>query len=630
MRALLYLSVLGTLAAVPAQSQTPASSLYMPRNVRNAVEKGTRSLDGFPGKNYWQNFGRYDITVTALPPDRRISGSEQITYFNRSPDTLHYLVFKLIQNIHIAGAIRFGDQDSTYFTSGVHIDSFLVNGLSQPWRSSRAHYTWQEQPLSSPMLPGDSVRLNITWHYEISLKSGREGMIDSTSYYLAYFYPRVAVYDDYYGWDRLNFTDAQEFYNDFNDYDLKVRVPANFFVWATGDLLNPSEVLRPEYLRRYENSLTSDDVIHIAGPSDLASRQVTQPNSVNTWHFAARDITDVALGLSDHYDWDASSVVVDDATGRRASVQSGYLESALDFHDEVAIGRYTLAWFSHNWPGVPYPFSKSSVFQGFADMEYPMMVNDASSKNLYFSRLVENHEIAHSYFPFYMGINETRYPFMDEGWATTLELLIGRSESTRDSADMFYRNFRVNRWARDPSAEEDLPIITPGSSMFGLGYGINAYGKPSMAYLALKDMLGDQLFKKALHAYMDRWHGKHPIPWDFFNSMSNASGMDLNWFWTDWFFSNNYTDLVVGAPKLTGGSWEVPVNNIGGFAVPFDLITRYAGGILDSTHFTPALWKKDLRHATLRLRSARKPESVSLDMGIFVDADRSNNVWPRK
>ena len=180
-----------------------------------------------------------------------------------------------------------------------------------------------------------------------------------------------------------------------------------------------------------------------------------------------------------------------------------------------------------------------TAFQGFADMEYPGMVNDSQMGDASFAQLVQDHEIAHTYFPFYMGINETRYAFMDEGWATTLEYLIGIAEKGKEAADKFYKQFRVNSYIKDKSAEEDQPIISMSTQLSGAGYGNNSYGKASLSYLALKDMLGDATFKKALHTYMDNWNGKHPIPWDYFNSMNTGSGQNLNWFFNNWFFSNN-------------------------------------------------------------------------------------------
>ena len=620
------LSLLLTLGTLFSFAQT-SSTLYVPRDIGIAYKKGTRSPDGKPGPRYWQNTGRYSITVTAMPPDRTIQGSEQIVYSNNSPDTLKYIVIRLVQNIHKPGVARYGDADSLYFNSGVHIDNYTENGETKAWHDPNGHATWQGVRLSQPLLPHDSVKLSIDWHYEISLKSGREGMLDSTTYYLAYFYPRVSVYDDYNGWDMLNFTDGQEFYNDFNDYSLQVKVPANYIVWSTGTLQNPTEVLQPAFAAKLAQSMTSDQVVHIATKADEASKSVTIAAPVNTWKWSAADISDVTVALSDHYVWDGTSVLVDDASGRRTSVQSAFNDTAMDFHHAAAFGSHAIGWFSHNWPGVAFPFPKMTLVQGYADMEYPMMVNDGSNDDLNFSRLVADHEIAHSYFPFYMGINESRYAFMDEGWATTLELLIVRTELKGDSADQFYRDFRVDYWIHDPSSNEDLPIITPSNNLSGAAYGNNSYGKASLGYLAVKDLLGDDLFRKSLHAYMDRWHGKHPVPWDFFYSINDASGKNLNWFWNNWFFSNGYIDLAIRDVAASGSGYAVSIENIGGFDAPFDLHVHYVDGTTDVLHSTPQVWSTGDKTIKVPVPTKKKIQSILLNGGIFMDADNSNNTW---
>ncbi len=597
----------------------------MPRDVQRAFDSGTRSPNGQPGKNYWQNTGKYTITVSAMPPDRTIKGSEQIAYTNNSPDTLKSIVVRLIQNIHKPGVARNGSASPDYLSTGTIIDSFAVNGRPQPWKDRDA--TWQQVQLPQPLLPHSTVQLSFAWHYEISLESGREGMIDSTTYYLAYFYPRVSVYDDYNGWDRIDFTDQQEFYSDFNDYTLHVKVPKNFIVWATGTLQNPNQVLQPAFAQKLQQSMQTDSVLHIATAADLAANRVTTQNPVNTWTWTATDIPDMALGLSNHYLWDAGSVVVDDATNRRASVQSAFNDSATDFHHAVKVGQHALGWFSHNWPGVPYPYPKTTIFQGYADMEYPMMVNDTSVPDLTFAQFVAEHEIAHTWFPFYMGINESRYAFMDEGWATTLELLINRNDMPRETADKFFQQFRVSRWIHDRSMEEDLPIITPANVLKGTAYGNNAYGKPALGYLAMKDMLGDEVFKKCLHAYMDRWHGKHPLPWDFFNTFNDVSGQNLDWFWHNWYFTNGYIDLAIQGVKREKKSYTVTVQNIGGFVAPFDVQVKYADGSTNTFHQTSAIWQNNPQQASIKIPTKKKIQSVTLAGGIFMDADEVNNLW---
>src|SRR5471030_1650999 len=297
--------------------QANAQTLTMPDGIAKAYTNGTRSMNGKPGKNYWENHGRYNISVTVLPPGNLISGVEQITYFNNSPDTLSSLNMKLIMNVHRAAGRGNATPNPA---AGINIDNIQVNGAKADWDNAAASSTNQMLGLTKPLMPHDSVKLNIAWHYQLTRGRGREGIIDSTTFYIAYFYPRVSVYDDYKGWDTQPFTGGLEFYNDFNDYSLSVTVPKNYIVWSTGTLRNPKEVLQPEFAKRLQTSMTSDSTIHVATAQDLAGKNVTAQNETNTWKWTATNITDMAMGISDHYDWDAASVLVDDKINRRASM----------------------------------------------------------------------------------------------------------------------------------------------------------------------------------------------------------------------------------------------------------------------------------------------------------------------
>lgn len=602
-----------------------AQELYMPRDVKEAYKQGTRSPDGMPGKNYWQNYARYNIHLTTAPPQRTVYGRETITYKNNSTNDLHHLVFRLTPNIHRPGAVRYSDATADYLTAGMIIDTFALNGQRQNWEDPQAHVTWQVVALPQPLKAHDSITISFSWHYDVSLVSNREGMIDPTTFFLAYFYPRVAVYDDYNGWDTNDFTDQQEFYNDFCDYTFSVTVPKDYIVWATGNLLNPQEVLQPAAAAKLASSMASDEVIHVATKEDIAAKNITAPNATNTWQFSADYIPDVTIGLSDHYVWDAGSVVVDDASRRRASVQAAYNDTAADFHQMVVFGKHALDWFSHKWPGVAYPYPKTTIFQGYADMEYPMMVNDNTTQDLAFSRFVAEHEIAHTWFPFNMGINETRYAFMDEGWATTFELLIGREDMPPAQADELYKNFRVTNWINDASTDEDIPIIVPANLLRNSAYGNNAYGKPSLGYLALKDMLGDDLFKKCLHEYIERWHGRHPIPWDFFNSFNTSAAQNLNWFWHSWYFTNNYIDYAITNIDKNKKGYTVNVSNVGGYPAPFDVVVTYADSSTEKLHQSPALWQSGKTQAGITIPTTKKVSKVTLEGGIFMDATPADN-----
>jgi Peptidase family M1 domain len=598
-----------------------AQTLTMPPEIQKAYSNDTRSLSGKPGSKYWQNHGRYTISLTVMPPDNTIRGMEQITYFNNSPDTLSHLNMKLIVNVHRSGG-RSGVADTS---AGIKVDEIVIRGVKTPWDNNGAITTNQMVDLSEPLMPHDSIKLDIAWHYNLSHRPGRDGVIDSTSFYIAYFYPRISVYDDYKGWDTQPHTGSLEFYNDFNDYNVNVTVPKDFMVWATGTLQNPSEVLQPDVADRLQQSMTGDSTVHVAAMQDWAGKKVTAQNASNTWKWSASNVSDIAMGISDHYDWDAASVIVDNKTGRRVSMQAAFADSAQDFHHSVQFGRYSLAWFSNNWPGVAYPYPKSTAFQGFADMEYPMMINDSHAPDLGFAELVQDHEQAHTYFPFYMGTNESRYAFMDEGWATTFEYLIGITEKGQKAADDFYKSFRVTRWIHG-SHDKENPIITPSPDVT-FGAGNNAYGKPSLSYLALKDLLGDKLFKKALHNYMNNWNGKHPIPWDYFYSMEKGSGQNLDWFFYNWFFTPGYIDLDLSNVDKTAAGYMLHIKNIGGFAVPFDVIATYDDGSNESFHQTPKVWELDQKETSVNIKTGKAVKTLVLEGGIFMDANEKDNTW---
>jgi len=620
------LALVGGCLMVMGSLSVSAQDLYVPRNVKRAIEKGTRTLNGQPGKNYWQNKGIYDIQVKVTPETRMVDGQETIKYTNNSPDTLKTIAIRFVNNLHKPTSPRSHVTSPDFLDAGMDITHLSIENQTYDVNSA-GWGTVAGIRLKTPVLPHQTVDLNISWNYPLSKQSGREGQIDSTTFYVAYSYPRVSVYDDYNGWDMLDHSDRQEFYNDFNDYSLAVSVPKNYVVYATGDLLNPDEVLQPEIAGRLKKSYNSDDVIHIADLQEMTSQKVTKQNEWNTWKFKADHITDMCFGTSKNYVWDAASVVVDPKTGRRASVQAAFNDTAADFHHNVAWAQHSLHYFSTQWPGVPYPFSKMTSFQGYADMEYPMMVNDGTTPDLKFSQMVQDHEIAHTYFPFYMGINETRYAYMDEGWATTFEYLIGQEEFGKAHADSVYKMFRVAGYIRNPAAEEDQPIISMSNQVSGAGYGHNSYGKASLSYLALKDLLGDALFKKALHYYMDAWNGKHPIPWDFFGAMNTGSGQNLNWFFHNWFFTNNYIDIRLSKVEKGNGTYTLTIDNPGGFAIPFDVVVTYTDGTTSTKHQTPGSWKENQGQQLLKITTKKTVAKIILDGNLFMDYTPQDNVW---
>ncbi|MCU0252881.1 MAG: M1 family metallopeptidase [Vicinamibacterales bacterium] len=610
------------------------AGLFVPREVQQAYASGTRSPDGRPGPNYWQNHAEHRIRITLNPPSRRVQGEQEIVYTHNGPEPMTNLIFREKQ------------VDAKFLTDGITVDELSIDGKTVPWDNPADPLRVYNYPggtihamtLGAPVPTKGSVHIRMRWHYDLVADSGwKEGAIDETTYFLAYFFPRVTNMSDYNGWDITAFTLGREFNNDFADFKVEVDVPRDYVVWATGTLQNAKEVLQPAVQRKLEASFKHDKVVTLAEAAEVRAGKVTARGERLTWKWQADHVPDFAIAVSNHYRWDAASVVVDPATGRRASVQAAYLDSATDFRNIVSGAQQTLKFASTVWPGVPYPYPKTTIVLGSADEEYPMMVNDGSNLgNAYAAKLggtaftdfVAAHEILHTWFPFYMGINEKRYPFMDEGWTTAFEYLRNRDALGASVADSLFKDFRVAGWGT-PASSYELPIITPHDSMWGQSavFGFNQYGKAALGFLALKDLMGVAAFRKGLHEFMARWHGKRPLPWDMFNTFNDVGAGDYNWFFRNWFFSYNHSDLTLDGVRSVDGGHAVAVRNTGGMAVPFDVVLEFTDGSSERVHRTPAAWQANGHETAVRVSGGKALRSVTLDTGIFVDANPGDNAW---
>lgn len=626
--------VLLFLTLVSLSSQVFGQQLFMPRNVKQAFAAGTRSMDGKPGPRYFQNKSTHNIRVSVTPPNRRVSGSEDIIYKNNSPAPLPVVVLRFEANVHAPVAMRERPVEPQALSTSVRVTEFAEDGKVRPWvpLMDEDGSTVNAIRLAKPLAPGGTVTLSFKWNYDLVEKSDRDGAIDATTFYLAYFYPRIAVLDDIEDWDQTPHMLGHEFFGEFNDYNVEVTVPKNYLVWGTGDLTNIDQVLQPSAAERLKKSFTSDDVINIANVEDLRSGKVTVQTDTTTWKWKADNVTDVAFALSDHYIWDAGSFVVDTKTGRRASAQAAYDAPSKNFANMVKYIKSSLDFGSNDWPGVPYPYPKMTVVRGFADMEYPMMANDSSQEDADMQHFIAAHEILHTYFPFYMGINERRYSFMEEGWTTAFEYLFNSKRFGTAKADSLFQNFRVRGWIGNLSSDADIPIMTPEDALSGIssGYSNNKYGRAALGYLALKDLLGDAEFRKGLHGFINNWNGKHPTPWDMFNSFNSATGKDLNWFFNAWFFTYGYIDHAVAGVATSANGSAVTIKNLGGFPAPVNVVVTYVDGTTETLHQTPAIWQTNINEATVNLSSAKAVKAVVLNGGIFMDANPRDNRWEAK
>jgi len=595
--------------------------LPFPVNIKKAYTNGTRNYDGKPGKDYWQNHAVYTISVNFDPPTRLVKGTVDITYSNNSPDTLREILFKLYPNLYKKGGIRQMDILPEDVTDGLIIEKLSSNEQVLPAQAYRVNATNMSVNIK-PLMPGQNIKFTISYHYTLNKKSHiRTGEIEDGAYFIAYFFPRIAVYDDIDGWNFNPYLGTQEFYNDFCDFTTSITAPANYLVWATGDLKNGSDVLNDKYLQRIKRAETKDDYTMIIDSTDIKDGRITKNDTTNTWIFEAKNVTDAVFALSNHYVWQSSSLVVDKATGRRTRVDAVFNPKHTDYFKVATDAHKTIESMSFSFPKWPYPYNHETVFDGLDQMEYPMMVNDNPLEDRSESIELTDHEIFHTMFPFYMGINETKYGWMDEGWATIAEWLIS---PMIDSS--IVDKYGITAVEMSAGTETDMPVTTLTTQQFGLSLFINSYPKPAMGYLFIKDMLGDDLFYKALHNYIRNWNGKHPGPYDFFYSMNQGCGKNLNWFWKRWFFDSGVPDLAIA--KVTGK--EITIRSVGTKPVPVDLTIVYTDNSTEKIHRSIAVWEKGNTTVQLRAASLKKIKTINLGSTYTPDVNKKDNVYEVK
>jgi hypothetical protein len=522
------------------------------------------------------------------------------------------------------------DVNPTDEHNGLNIKQIIINNNELDLtaainRMHISHTLMMVRPMD-PVIPSQSITLDISWDYVINKESHlRTGQVDPDSWFFAYFYPRLCVYDDVDGWDLSLYTGEQEFYNDFGNYQVSVTVPDEYLVWATGELQNPEQVLSEPYLGRFLKSKNSDEIISIINTGDLTARLTPRRRS-HTWEFRADNVTDVAFGVSGHYLWDATSLVVDPATGRRVRIAAAYNKDSKDFYRVCDIARRSIEQMSYRFPAVPFPYPSMTVFNGLSEMEYPMMVNDQSLTDEHEVIDLTCHEIFHTYFPFYMGINETKYAWMDEGWATMGEYLITSVIDTVQESVVLWGS-TYNDLA---GMADDLPLFGISNVIRNVPYWRNSYTKAAFFYLILRDYLGEDKFMQALHAYVDRWQGKHPMPYDFFFTFSDVSGEDLNWLYRPWFFEYGYPDLGIEEVKQDEDQYLVRIKKIGHYPVPVHLKIRFSDNSEQILHQDAGIWKNGNDRFEIPVRSRVSIEKIELGYKEIPDAEKENNVWSAK
>lgn len=597
-------------------------ALPVPAEIQQAYSKGTRNVTGKPGAKYWQNTADYDLKVDFNPSTRLLKGTVDVVYKNESPDALNEIWFKLYPNYYKKGVDRHSKVADRDLSEGVQISSMDIDGKMIAADAMKTEGTNMHLAIS-PLAPGKSMKVKIAYSYVLNQGSHmRTGQVDEGSFFIAYFFPRIAVYDDIDGWNKYPYLGDAEFYNDFCNFKAAITVPKGEVIWATGDLLNAKAVFNKKIADRISLAEKVDSVVNVINDADLKNKDITSSQEFNTWRFEAKNVTDFVFAGSDHYLWKSSSLVVDPKTNRRTRVDAAFNPSHKDFYEVIDFARKTVHAMSYDFPKWPYPYNHETVFDGLDQMEYPMMVNDNPVDKREDAITLTDHEIFHTMFPFYMGINETKHGWMDEGWAT-----IGEWTISPMIDPSLLDEYGIQPTASSSGTKDDTPIMTLTPDLKGRGSFTNSYPKPGLGYLYIKDYLGDELFTKALHHYIEQWHGKHPMPFDFFYSMNEGAGKNMDWFWKPWFFGEGVTDLAITGVDKTDNGYAVKIENKSAKPLPVDLVLNYADGSSEKLHNSIGVWEKGESFISIPVVTTKTLKDVRLGSTYVPDKDKSNNVF---
>lgn len=596
-------------------------------DVKQAYRKGTRSMTGAPGPNYWQNHSKYNIIASVNTDENMLNGEETVIYFNDSPDTLKKIILRLYPDILKKGNARDWPLGADAVNEGMQIDELKINDSDIDLADNKVvkrTITNLQIDLSELLLPGDSLRLETKWKFEIPTRTVRMGDYGDNRYFIAYWYPQIAVYDDIDGWDLVEYLGTVEFYNDFNDYDVRINTKDGFLLWGTGTLINPAEIFRKDIVKKIGKAHESREVVKIFTVDDCRSERVLINSENNQWHLIAKHVPDFSFALADEANWDGSSVVVDSVSGREVFADAVYAKDFRTYQNAGNWSRNVLEYMSFELPGFPYPYEHMTSFSNGnkgGGMESPMMANNGDPENIPDSDATLFHEASHSYFPFFMGTNERKYAWMDEGWAAFLT--IGYLEKYHP--EFPYLQYRVPGFESINGTEKESTLMTLSYNIVDYGsYRMHAYNRPAFAYLYLQEVLGDSLFKVSLLSYMNQWNGKHPIPYDFFNCFMQASGQNLLWFFEPWFFEKAYADL--GIKKVTGDNLIV-VENYGGLPLPVEISCLFEDGSAEDYYGNPLVWSSGDPAVIIEANPAKKIKMVLLGSDIIPDVNKLNNVF---
>ena len=544
-----------------------------------------RLASGAPGPNYWQQRADYHIKVILDDKNQRLIGSETINYQNNSPHTLNYLWVQLDQN-------RFDpNSEELLIQEAPGLDGMSFNRLkSQLYRQSfkGGHQikkvtdskgekikfsiigTMMRIDLKKSLTPKSNYVFNIDWEYNIidadlnRARGGYEYFKEDKNYIyeIAQWFPRMAAYTDYTGWQNKQFLGSGEFTLEFGNYKVEITAPEDHIVAATGELQNTNSVMSDTQLDRWNKAKKNGDITFIVTPEEAKKNQSkkTKPTKNKTWIFKADNVRDFAWASSRKFIWDAK--YHEFVKGKKAWAMSFYPIEAEPLWSKYSTESvaHTLDVFSKFTFDYPYPVAISVNGPVFG-MEYPMICFNGprpekdgtyseSTKNALIGVVI--HEVGHNWFPMIVNSDERQWTWMDEGINTFLQFLAQAEWQHKWSSG----RGKPKSITGYMSSSKQRPIMTNTESIHQ--FGSNAYSKPAAALNVLREtVMGREVFDYAFKEYSKRWMFKRPEPADFFRTMEDASGKDLDWFWRGWFYTTYNVDVGIKSLRL----YEIDTKN---------------------------------------------------------------------
>jgi len=646
-----------------------------------------RTASGAPGVNYTQQKVDYVMDIVLDDENKRISGKETIVYHNNSKDELAYLWVQLDQNMRAKDSKTPDIQPSkipnsmpvksfnlkypkTPFDGGFNIIS--VTNLDNSNLSHTINQTMMRINLPEPLAAGKTFSFKINWwyninnHREIGGRSGYEHFAENgnNNYVIAQFFPRLCVYDNVEGWQNDQFWGRSEFALEFGDYTVHITTPKDHMLGATGVLQNESEVLSRKELKRLAKAKnTFDQPVLIRTQEEATKIEKSKSSATKTWKFEAKNVRDYAFASSRKFIWDAMAV---DINGKTVMAYSLYSKEANPLYGEHSTRAVAQTLKTYSKYTFDYPYHKAISVDGQMGMEYPQICFNPgrpnadgtySDRTKYRMIKVTIHEVGHNFFPMIVNSDERQWTWMDEGLNSYVEML---AELAYDKDFPITRGYPKNIIKYMNGDQSKIaPIMTKGDNVYS--FGSNAYGKPATALWILREtIMGPELFDHAFRTYSQRWMFKHPTPADFFRTMEDASGIDLDWFWRGWFYTTDVTDIGIKNVKkfhtktkenevrfiedTTKGlgfgddkdsnskfHYEITYNKPGGLVMPIIVYYTYKDGTKERKVYPAQIWRFNDKEITKVFSSSKEITKITIDPNQeTADVNTSNNSWPKE